>query len=115
MKLVWTLLGLVVFAYAAYAGILAFRDYAKVASVVGSALEHQSTDRWTDRVGAVREAVIRDTRGEGIPVEDKDVVVTEADRLLRVRVGWSHAMLVVRGEVVLALPIWLERTAPAAE
>ena len=115
MRLVWWLLGLTAFAYAAYTGFLAFADYTKVATVMTNALNSQPKERWTDRAGVVHDAVVRDARVAGIPLEDKDVVVTEADRLLRVRAGWSHAMLVVRGEVAISVPVWLERSAPVTE
>ena len=115
MRLVWWLVGLTAFTYAAYTGFLGFADYAKVSTVIESALSHQPKERWVDRAGAVHEAVVRDARAAGIPLDEKDVVVTEADRLLRVRAGWSHAMLVVRGQVLFWIPIWIERSAPVTE
>jgi hypothetical protein len=63
----------------------------------------------------VHDTIIRDARAAGIPLEDRDVVVTETDRLLRVRVAWSHAMLIVRGGVLFWVPIWLERSGPVKE
>ena len=115
MRLLRWLIGFTVLAYAAYTGFLAFADYAKVATVAQNALANQPRERWADRGGSVHDAVVRDARTAGIPLDDRDVVVTEADRLLRVRAGWSHAMLIVRGQILFFIPIWLERSAPVAE
>jgi len=115
MRLIRWMVILTVFAYAAYTGFLGFADYAKVSTVIQNALVNQPTERWVDRAGAVHDTIVRDARVAGIPLEDKDVVVTEADRLLRARAGWSHAMLIVRGQVLFWIPIWVERSAPMAE
>ena len=115
MRLIWWLVGLTAFAYAAYTAFLGFADYAKVSTVIQNALANQPKERWVDRAGTVHDTIVRDARIAGIPLEDKDVVVTETDRLLRVRAGWSHAMMIVRGQVLFWVPIWLERSAPALE
>jgi hypothetical protein len=115
MRLARWLVILTAFAYAAYTGFLGFADYAKVSTVVQNALARQPTERWADRASAVHDTIVRDVRVAGIPLEDRDVVVTETDRQLRVRATWSHAMLVVRGQTLFWVPIWLERSAPLAE
>jgi len=115
MRLVRWVAILTAFAYAAYTGFLGFADYAKVSTVVQNALAGQPTERWADRTGVVHDTVVRDARAAGIPLDDKDVTVTEADRQLRVRVSWSHAMLIVRGQILFWVPIWLERAAALQE
>lgn len=115
MRLVRWVVILTAFAYAAYTGFLGFADYAKVSTLVQNALTGQPTERWADRAGVVHDTVVRDARAAGVPLDDKDVTVTETDRLLRVRVRWSHAMLIVRGQILLWVPIWLERSAPLTE
>lgn len=113
MKLVIIMLALVAFAYAAYAGFLTISEYYKMSSTVDQAVASIPADRWRDRAGEVKETVLRYGRAAGIPLDDWDVSVTEKDRTLKVSVRWSHPVMLIRGEPVLAYPVWVERTVPA--
>lgn len=116
MKLIVILLALVAFAYTTYAAFLTLSEYFRISYAVEQAGANTGTDRGKDRVAEVRAAVLRDGRATGVPLEDQDVVVTEQDRTLKISVRWSHPVLVIRGEPVFAIPVWVERAiAPKAE
>jgi hypothetical protein len=110
MRLAFWLLIAVAFFYAAYSAFLAVSDYFQVAGVVEEALATRNRGRWEDRAVQLKEAVLKGVREAGVPLDENNVSIDEKDRALHVRVQWSHAMLVVRGEHVLAIPIWVERT-----
>jgi hypothetical protein len=113
MKLVIIMLALVAFAYAAYAGFLTVSEYYKMSSTVDQAVANVPSERGKDRAAELKEVVLRYGRAAGIPLDDWDVTVAEKDAALKVSVRWSHPVMLIRGEPVLAYPVWVERTVPA--
>jgi hypothetical protein len=105
MKLASALLVAIGFVYAFYTGSLAAWSYFEMSDVVEKALEENA------RAGAapLREAIVKAATDAGVRVEERQVVVAEEERLVRVRVRWTWPVMNYGGEDVLTVPLWLER------
>jgi hypothetical protein len=46
----------------------------------------------------------------GVPLVDKDVVINNVDRVVRIEVMWTVPVVVVNGDAVVAVPLAVRRT-----
>lgn len=110
MKVLGTLLFVIALGYACYAGFVAISDYIVVAKAIDEALQSRPTSRWDDPTDSIRTAVLHAARDAGIPLEDRDVVISDREQVLKVLISWAHPVLVVGGSPVVSVPVWLERS-----
>lgn len=113
--------------WAALVGYVAFVIVAAVSSyfdmvtlVEGGARKVLEAERWTvlrqadapvgARAAEVRDAILRGAEQSGLVIDDRKVVVSEADDTLRVSVSWSYPMVAVGGETIVAIPLALHRS-----
>ncbi len=113
--------------WAALVGYVAFVIVAVVSSyfdmvalVEGAARKVLEAERWTvlrqadapvgARAAEVRDAILRGAERSGLVIDDRKVVVSEADDTLRVSVSWSYPMVAVGGETIVAIPLALHRS-----
>jgi hypothetical protein len=58
----------------------------------------------------VRGAILFAARRQGIPLDPKNLTVSPEGPGVRVRLHWSYPALSLRGETVLAVPLWIDRS-----
>lgn len=117
-RLIW--LGLA--AYLGYAALLAASSFVQVKEmverVVTDAIERQKAALATGRPTAatpeqaadVRAAILLSARRANLPVEAGKLVVTPEGERISISLHWSCVVLTIADEVVLAVPLWMDRT-----
>jgi len=104
MKLIVWGLVLVALGYAAYAGMMSAWSYLQVAEVVDQAVSNPPAGSATDAT-LLRRAVLTRASEAGLVLDERNVVVADVDRGLEVQVAWTHPVIVVNGDTVLAVPL----------
>ena len=121
MKFLFGLIVIVALAYAAYTGILAAGTYFEVSQIIDDAvldLKPGMIDASRQALGGsrgdpalkLREAVLAKTTKASLPITEDDVVVTEADQKLQVRVTWSQPVNLYQDKIAFALPLSVTRS-----
>jgi hypothetical protein len=117
-RLVW----LVVIAFLGYAALLGVSSYLQVKETVEQAVADSvqrqkaalATGRPTappqDQAVDVRDAILLIARRANLPVGVTKVDVKPEGNRLRVSLHWACVVLTVADEVVLAVPLWMDRT-----
>jgi hypothetical protein len=77
------------------------------ASPAGSSLVWPRPTSHADRV---RSSILRRARDVGVLLSEDRVAVEEDPGGLRVRVRWVHPVLTIFDEIVMAVPLWIDRT-----
>jgi len=109
MKVIFWGLVAVGFAYAAYGVMMSGYQYLTLSSVVDDATQkHSLAENPTPR--QLKAKILKDSADAGVPLEDRDVAVTMADRVVTVNIIWTFPMIMYKGEPVLAIPLSLKRT-----
>jgi hypothetical protein len=121
VKFLFGLLVVVALAYAAYTGILAVGTYFEVSQIIDDAvldLKPGMIDAARQALGGargdpalkLREAVLAKTTKASLPITEDDVVVTEIDQKLQVKVQWSQPVNLYQDKVAFALPLSVTRS-----
>jgi hypothetical protein len=100
-------------AYAAYAVMMSAWQYFQVSGVVDDVMQPRSIAE-LGSAGAVKSKILKDTAESGVPLEDRDVIVTVDNRAYTVNVLWSFPVIIYHGEPVLSIPLSLKRTKQTA-
>jgi hypothetical protein len=95
---------LVVLAYAAYAAMISAQSYLQVAEVVDHAVSNPPAGSATN-AALLRQAVLARANEAGLALDERNVVVSEMERGLHVKVAWSYPVIVVNGDPVFAVPL----------
>jgi hypothetical protein len=106
MRLVGWLLVAFVFFYGAYCAAKSGWSYLELSTVVEEALVQHGRSGGE----AVKRAILAGAAERGITLDDRNVFVNEAHRLLVARVKWSFPALQVGGDDVVEIPISVERS-----
>lgn len=102
--LVWGLV-LVVLGYAAYAVMMSAWSYMQVAEVVDHAVSQPPAGSATTPA-LLRQAVLTRASEAGLALDADNVTVAEMEQGgLQVKVAWTHPVIVVNGDTVLAVPL----------
>jgi hypothetical protein len=112
MRLVFWGLVVVAFCYAAYSGMIAAWSWIAVNNAVDEIISREGIEAVS--IPDIRTRVLKATNDAGIPIRDKDVIVTREDRGVRVEVNWTVPVIVVKGESVLAVPLTVNRASTGA-
>ena len=121
MKFLFGLIVIVALAYAAYTGILAAGTYFEVSQIIDDAvldLKPGMIDASRQALGGsrgdpalkLREAVLAKTTKASLPISEDDVVVTEADQKLQIKVTWSQPVNFYQDKIAFALPLSVTRS-----
>ena len=109
MRLIFWGIVVVALLYAAYAGMMSIWSYYQVWSTVDQALSLRPGERYD--LLDVKKKVLNGANEVGVPLYDRDVIVSEAGRGgVMVDVIWSFPVVIYKGEVVLAVPLSVNRT-----
>jgi hypothetical protein len=104
MRLIFWGLVVVALAYAAYAGMMTAWSYYQIWSSVDQALALKPGDHYN--ADEVKRRVLSGANEAGVPLTERDVVVSESGRGgVAVNVVWTYPVVVYQGETVLAVPL----------
>jgi hypothetical protein len=108
MKLVFWGLVIVVLGYVAYSGMLATWSYIAVNNAVDEIVSKDGVETIPSRELKAR---LMDAANEaGVLLADKDVSVSNTDRVVNVEVIWTVPVVVVNGDAVVAVPLSVRRS-----
>jgi hypothetical protein len=108
MRLVIWGLVIVALCYAAYTGMIAAWSWIAVNNAVDEVIARDGIEAMPQR--EIKTRIVQSTNEAGVPLNERDVTVTHYDdRTVRVEVKWSVPAIVVRGDVVLALPLTVKQ------
>lgn len=104
MKGLFVLLLILAFFYVFYCGAMSIWSYLALSDIVERAvLEHGKV------AGPVRNYIVRGAAESGVPIQERNIVVTSDERSLSVNLRWSFPVVKYHGEDVLEIPLSLER------
>ena len=99
---------IVMLCYAAYSGMMAAWSYIAVNSAVDEIVSKDGVE--TIPAKELRSKVMSAANEAGVPLVDKDVVINNVDRVVRIEVMWTVPVVVVNGDAVVAVPLAVRRT-----
>ena len=112
MKLVfWGLLA-VALLWGAYSGMLAIWSWIAVNNAVDEIVSADGVETIPSRELKVK--VLSKANEAGVPLTDKDVVVTNQGKGVNIEVLWTVPVIIVNGDAVFAVPLAVRRTSAAA-
>jgi hypothetical protein len=106
----WGLVAVACF-YLAYAAMMSGYQWFQVRSVIEETLEPRNF-RELATLGDVKMRILREANEAGVPIEEREVSVVSADRMLKVNVVWTFPVIVYKGESVLAIPLSVKKSHP---
>ena len=108
MRLIFGGLVIVAFCYVAYSGMLAAWSWIAVQNAVDEIISKEGVE--SVPIPELRTRVMKAANEAGIPINEKEVIVTKEDKGVQVEIFWTVPMIVVKGEPVLAVPLSVKRT-----
>jgi hypothetical protein len=110
MRLIFWGLVVIAFCYLAYSGMIAAWSWIAVHNAVDEIISKEGIE--TVPVPEVRSRVLQAANEAGVPLGERDIVVTREERGVQVEVFWTVPVVVVRGESVVAVPLSVKRLSP---
>jgi hypothetical protein len=110
MRLFFWGLVVVAFCYLAYSGMIAAWSWIAVNNAVDEIISKPGIEAVPEH--EVKRRVMTATNEAGVPLSERDVVVTREARGVKVEIIWSIPVIIVKGESVLAVPLSVKRTSP---
>ena len=95
----------------AYSGMMAGWSYIAVNSAVDEIVSKDDVD--TIPAAELKSKVMTAANEAGVPLADKDVIVTNRDRIVNVEVVWTVPVVIVNGDPVFAVPLSVRRSSAA--
>jgi CxxC motif-containing protein len=109
MKLVFWGLVAVALAYLAYSGMIAVSSWISVNNAVDEIVSAEGVEMVPSR--ELKRKLMTAANEAGVPLSDKDVVVTNvAGQGVNVEVLWTVPVVVVNGDAVVAVPLAVRRS-----
>ncbi len=106
--------GLVIVAlcYAAYSGMIAAWSWIAVNNAVDEIITKDGIEAVPEK--EIKSRIMAATSEAGVPLTEKDLIVTHEDRTVKVEAIWTVPVIVMRGESVLAVPLSVKRASSGA-
>ena len=95
-------------AWIAYSGMLAAFSYVAVNNAVDEIVSADGVETVPSR--ELKSKVMSAANAAGVPLGEKDVVVTNAGQGVNVEVLWTVPVVVVNGDAVFAVPLAVRRS-----
>ena len=112
MKLfVWGVIA-VALLYLAYCGMISAWSWIAVNNAVDEIVSREGVESTPSR--ELKAKVMTATNEAGVPLDERDVIVTPGDGRVTVEVVWTIPVVVFKGETVVAVPLAVKRTSGAA-
>lgn len=112
MRLIFWGLVIVAICYAAYSGMIAAWSWIVVHNAVDEIISREGIEAVPAQ--EVKSRVMQASSEAGVPLTERDVIVTREDRGVKVEVIWTMPVIIVRGESVLAVPLSVRRASSAS-
>jgi hypothetical protein len=110
--IIWGLV-IVALCYAAYSGMIATWSWIAVNNAVDEIISRDGIEAVPER--EIKNRIMQSTSEAGVPLNERDVTVTHHDdRTVKVEVAWTVPVIVMQGDVVLAVPLSVKRAAAAS-
>jgi len=110
--IIWGMV-IVALCYGAYSGMIAVWSWIAVNNAVDEIISREGVEAVPER--EIKNRIMQSTAEVGVPLSDRDVRVTHYDdRTIRVEVAWTVPVIVMRGDVVLAVPLTVKRASAAS-
>ena len=105
--------GLVVVAlgYGAYSGMIATWSWIAVNNAVDEIITKDGIEVVPEQ--EIKNRIMAATNEAGVPLTEKDLIVTREGRTVKVQATWKIPVIVVKGEQVLAVPLSVKRASGA--
>jgi|SRR5688572_27729671 hypothetical protein len=107
----WGLL-IVALCYAAYSGMIAAWSWIAVNNAVDEIITKDGIEAVPEK--EIKSRIMAATSEAGVPLTENDLIVTREERKVKVEAIWTIAVIVVKGESVLAVPLSVRRTSAGA-
>jgi hypothetical protein len=108
MRLVFWGVVIVGLCYLAYSGMLAAWSWIAVNNAVDEIVSKDGVETIPSR--ELKAKVMSAANEVGVPLSEKDVIVTNTDRVVKVEVIWTVPLVIVNGDAVVAVPLSVRRT-----
>ena len=113
MKLVFWGLVAVALAYLAYSGMVAASSWIAVNNAVDEIVSKEGVETIPSR--ELKAKVMSAANDAGVPLGEKDVVITNTGQNVNVEVLWTVPVVVVNGDAVFAVPLAVRRNSASAK
>ena len=94
--------------YLAYSGMIAVSSWISVNNAVDEIVSTDGVETIPSR--ELKSKVMSAANAAGVPLADKDVVVTNAGQGVNIEVLWTVPVVVVNGDAVFAVPLAVRRS-----
>ena len=108
MRLVFWGVVAVVALYLAYSGMIAVSSWISVNNAVDEIVSTDGVETIPSR--ELKTKVMSAANAAGVPLADKDVVVTNAGKGVNIEVLWTVPVVIVNGDAVFAVPLAVRRS-----
>jgi hypothetical protein len=108
MKVFFWGLVIVALCYAAYSGMIAAWSWIAVNNAVDEIITRDGIEAVPEK--EIKSRIMAATSEAGVPLSEKDLIVTREDRTVKVEAIWTVPVIVMRGESVLAVPLSVKRS-----
>jgi hypothetical protein len=108
MKLFFWGVVIVGLAYLAYSGMVAASSWIAVNNAVDEIVSADNVETIPSR--ELKSKVMTAANAAGVPLNEKDVVVTNMGRGVNIEVLWTVPVVVVNGDAVFAVPLAVRRS-----
>ncbi|HEY2994800.1 MAG TPA: hypothetical protein VGM22_18460 [Methylomirabilota bacterium] len=108
MKLFFWGVVIVGLAYLAYSGMIAASSWIAVNNAVDEIVSAENVETIPSR--ELKSKVMTAANAAGVPLGEKDVVVTNMGRGVNIEVLWTVPVVVVNGDAVVAVPLAVRRS-----
>jgi hypothetical protein len=112
MKLIFWGLVVIALCYAAYSGMVAVWSWIAVNNAVDEIISRDGIEAVPEKELKVR--IMTATNEAGVPLTERDLIVTREDRTVKVEAIWSVPVIVMKGETVFAIPLSVKRASAGA-
>lgn len=110
MKVVFWLFVAIGVAYAFYSGAVAVSQYMQVKDVVEEAVLTRARLDKHERTSRVRDDILKKAPAAGVTLDERNVLVSEENRVLRVLIRWSYPVVVYKDDPLVSIPISYDKT-----
>jgi hypothetical protein len=112
MKLIIWGLVIVALCYAAYSGMIAAWSWIAVNNAVDEVIARDGIHAVPAQ--EIKTRILSSTNEAGVPLSERDVIVTHEDKKVQVEVVWTVPVVIVKGESLLAVPLSVKRASSGA-
>jgi hypothetical protein len=108
MKLIFWGLVVLALGYAAYSGMIAAWSWIAVNNAIDEVISREGIE--TASESEIKARVLHSTTEAGVTLDERDIVVSRDNQVVKVEAMWTIPVIIVKGDPVLAVPLSVRRT-----